>query len=278
MEINFDIGDMIKDQVSNFIWLIITLVGIVLAASIQKFSKRLKWFATSVTFRLISAQIAAVLVVIGLLKLLDVVILLIALSFILILIPIWMLSNFRKVGIASVFLKTSAGIDFDASLKLAQTDFQFLGIGAHKLVSSSEFEPAMERCSTNGRTAKFLLSDPENPSLERMARRNNIDPAIYKARVNESIQKLARLRDQRGLNIDIRLYKNDLDADYQRFRLLFVDNNFCIFGWTIWGAHEGKENPQIILKNNNNSSQGDPNIYKVFRDYYDAIWEQASNY
>ena len=111
-----------------------------------------------------------------------------------------------------------------------------------------------------------------------MARRNNVDPAIYKSRVDESIQKLRLLRDQRGLNIQIRLYKNDLDADYQRFRLLFVDEAFCLLSWTVWGTHEGKENPQVILKRHKSSSQNDVSMYKVFKDYYDAIWEQATSY
>lgn len=270
------VQDLIKDQFSNIIWFSISALTFIFRRSIGRRLRRLKWYLTSFTLRLIAAQIAALFGFCVLLQFFGPTIAFSAFSLMLAALPVFMLRRFRKIGLGSAFLKTNEGVDFDTSLDLAASSFEFLGIGAHKLVNSSSFDEAMVRCATNGQTAKFLLSDPDNPALERMARRNGVDPQIYKKRVNESINKLIDLRDQRGLNIEIRLYTNNLDADYQRFRLVFIDESFCLLGWTVWGAHEGKENPQLVLRNTNLPPNSGATMYKAFKDYYDEIWERAT--
>lgn len=264
-------ADVAVNLVSDAVWWIIGIAVASILWITRRLSTRIRWLATSWTARLFvwffltfCASLAAVQVA--------------PLSYVaagtilsLVIAPFWILRNFRTLGLGLAFDRTTRGIDFERSLKLARSDFAFLGIGAHKLVGAQAFEDAMQRCATDGRIARFLLSDPSNPSLERMARRNNIDPSIYKRRVEESIGRLRSLREERGLNIEIALYSSDIDADFQRFRLVFIDKAYCLLSWTAWGTHEGRDNPQIVLRNRGNSQT----MYKAFDDYFALLWNNS---
>lgn len=65
---------------------------------------------------------------------------------------------------------TSSAVDADASLRLARDRIDFLGIGAHKLTKSDEFEEALVRCASGNVQARFLISPEKICGLRRLRR------------------------------------------------------------------------------------------------------------
>lgn len=238
--------------------------------------RRIKTLLRSLSVRIIALQISSLIVSVACFLYINQILAIIIACVGMIAAPWWQLRNFRRMGLSAAFTKTSQGIGFEASLSLATRNFDFLGIGANKLIKCSNFEDAMARCGSSGRIARFLLSHPENPSLERMARRNGVDPQEYKERVRNTIDEIKKIQRKRGLNIEVRLYRGAEDQDFQRFRLLFIDEELCLLGWTVWGSHEGKENPQVVLYNKKNSAESDQTMYKAFSDYYELLWREST--
>src|SRR3546814_4040564 len=54
--------------------------------------------------------------------------------------------------------------------------------------------------------AKFLLSSPQNPALEELARRNKRDDLSYRSRVKESIREIFKRATEAGVDFEVRLY------------------------------------------------------------------------
>jgi hypothetical protein len=168
------------------------------------------------------------------------------------------------------------GIDYTTALDMAKKSIDFLGIGADKLSIEPGFASAMRRCGVNGQTVRFLLSPPSNPVLEKMARRNGHDPGAYGQRVIASTLKIAEIRREWDLNIEVRYYSAKHDKDFQRFRLMFIDEETCLWSWTPWGEHKGRENPQVILAHSDRDT-GISSAYKAFKDHFDAAWNDEEN-
>ena len=183
---------------------------------------------------------------------------------------------FNTLGIIDAHDKTQDGIDFKASLKMARSSIDFLGIGADKLTSLKTFEETMKRCATEGNQVRFLLSPSGNPALERAAKRNGTDVGDYGRKVEESLRRIARIQKKGDLNIVVKQYAAERDKDLQQFRLMFIDNKYCLAGWTVWGEHVGKNNPQLILKRPTREAPQN-SAYKAFHDYFEAIWDSPDS-
>ncbi len=175
--------------------------------------------------------------------------------------------HWPRLGLLASSRYADEGIGFESSLRLVDRSIDFLGIGARKLTQTKEFEAALLRCHS-ARSARFLLSPPDNPLLERMARRNGVSNAAYRDNVRESVRAIARIKRQKGVNIEVRFYKAEMDTDYQQFRMMFIDDKICLLSWTVWGAHIGTRDPQIVLKNNAEKE----NAFRAFHDYFERVW------
>jgi hypothetical protein len=183
------------------------------------------------------------------------------------------LRGLRSAGILDVYRKTGSGVSFAQSLKAVTSSLDFLGIGADKLTKLDEFEEAVKRCSSKGATCRLLLSPPENALLEQLARRNGTDPSAYQTKVRNSLRRLAALSEQR-LKIEVRFYPAALDRDFQQWRLMFIDGQVCLASWTIWGKHEGKENPQLIVRERPHDRDS-ASLYHAFKGHFDTVWQDA---
>jgi len=175
-------------------------------------------------------------------------------------------------GIADAFVATGSGVDYKASLRLSRKSISFLGIGADKLTAEPEFRNALERCATNGRVVRLLLSPPDNGLLETLARRNGANPDAYKVKVNESLRRLRKFKEDDGYNVEVRFYPSVHEWDLQQFRLMFIDDNICLLSWTVWGAHLGRNNPQIVLKQPS-TVVSEATLYKAFADHFQEVWQ-----
>ena len=117
----------------------------------------------------------------------------------------------------------------------------------------------------------MLLSPPDHPLLEILAKRNNVDTTSYSKNVKESLRRIARVKADRELNIQVRFYPLEEEKDWQIFRLMFLNNKVCLWSWTVWGLHLGEENPQVILVNTDKISQ--TSAFNAFHDYFKRLWE-----
>ena len=182
-----------------------------------------------------------------------------------------LLSDLSRVGILNAFSTTTGGIRPEVSLKMVHTEMAFLGIGAKKLIDRPEFDSALQRCKNNGGAVKFLLSDPENPALERLAKGNSQEVSTYRSRVRESIKQIKYKADILGLSCEIKIYNLDNELALPHFRLMFIDRQFCLFSHLVWNPSEGWDNPQMILRKTKKQTQS--SLYMGYEIYFNDLWK-----
>jgi hypothetical protein len=179
--------------------------------------------------------------------------------------------GYSNVGIVDAYTTTIRGIDYKRALHMSKSSMDFLGIGGEKLTSEAEFDSAMMRCASAGRKVRFLLSPPSNPVLEKIALQNGTSAGAYGEKVRDSVRKIANVCRTKSLDIEVRYYPASHDKDFQLFRLMFINNDLCLWSWTVWGPHMGKENPQVLLKNRDDQSPNS-SAYKAFKDHFETLW------
>lgn len=185
------------------------------------------------------------------------------------------LKKLSSVGILNAFPKTSSGISAKNSLERVKKSVDFLGIGAKKLTDNAEeFEAMLKRCKDANGSVRFLLSDPENFALEKIASQNDRDKSTYKSRVKEGIKEAFHQSQRIGVKFELRLYNLDQKFPLPPFRLMFVDSSFCIFSYVKWNSKEGLDNPQLVLRDG--ITNNEHSLYSAFHDYYESIWEKAN--
>ncbi len=182
----------------------------------------------------------------------------------------WVLHDLTQVGITNAFETTKQGVSAEDSLKQVKRDLVFLGIGAKKLTDSSEFEVMLRRCKSAGGSVKFLLSSPDNEALEQMARQNGRNDLSYRSRVRESIREIFTRGTASGVSFDVRMYNLKQQISLPQFRLVFIDEKLCIFSQLRWTEAEGLDNPQLILRANENNAAS--SLYQGYRDYFEYLW------
>ncbi len=181
----------------------------------------------------------------------------------------------HRLGFVFFAEQTSKAIDAGASLRLARERFDFLGIGAHKLTQSDEFEDALVRCASGNVKARFLVSPEKNSRLEKAAQRNGYVADRYTSRVRDSVQDIIRVAESKKLNIEIREY-NEIAGDAQQFRLVFLNDDLCLMSWTVWDKSEGKANPQIALSKGGRQ-RPERTMYRALKDYFEDRWDAAGS-
>jgi len=180
--------------------------------------------------------------------------------------------RFYRLGLVDTFSNTAGGIDYQSSLRRPRHSFDFLGVGAHKLTSIPEFREMIIRCAKAGRPVRLLLSPPNNPVLRNVATRTGIDRRAYEKRVRESLKTIGDLAIMEGFNIVVKFYHAESEADFQQFRLVFIDDRICVMSYTIWDDQEGRSNPQVVLTAGQ-SQDSSRSLYYTFKDYFERIWE-----
>ena len=180
------------------------------------------------------------------------------------------LYQFRRIGLVGADAHINKGIDYSKALSMASSSLDFLGIGASKLTKETDqFEKAVDRCDRTGRPIRFLLSNPENRDLERIAQKAGVDQNAYKQRVTESLRAIANLKNNRAKNIELRFYR-----EMPAFRLMFIDEQICLASHYIFGKGDGSQLPQLHIIRQS-ESQDVNSLYYGFQQYFEYIWEQS---
>ena len=220
-------GGVATALISNLVWIVLAAATVWVFFLIRK---RLLWWFVGATrkFLVVSAIAAAVCCAVAQFGYLTPQNAALAFAGLLSATSIYLLYRFHGLGILDVFMRTSSGIDYRASLKRPRHSFDFLGVGAHKLTSIPEFRQMIVRCAKAGRPVRFLLSPPDNPVLRNIASRTGIDRHTYASRVRESLKTVADLAIKEGFNIEVKFYYAESEADFQQFRLVFIDDRICV--------------------------------------------------
>lgn len=264
------IEGIITNIISNILWIILIAAATVCYFFLRKFIQwirisALKKFLALVT---ISCTASFVATYYGIVTLVE------ALVFCLVVITTLAsayLYGFSRIGVIATFENTVRGIDYSTSLLWSKRSFDFLGVGAHKLTTDSEFSKMVARCSDAGRPIRLLLSPPTNPVLQKVANRSGTASNTYERRVKDSLRIIGDLVLVHGRNIQVRFYKATSESDFHQFRLVFIDDKYCILSFTVWDNQEGRSNPQMILAATD-KEESHRSIYYAFRDYFERIW------
>ncbi|MCU1268865.1 MAG: hypothetical protein JWN74_159 [Acidobacteriaceae bacterium] len=183
------------------------------------------------------------------------------------------LDQFWSIGLIGADRQISTGIDFKRSLNLCSNSLDFLGIGAGKLTREMpSFESALQRCHRSHTPIRFLLSRPNNPELQSIARQAGRDPEEYQRTVRQSLRVIAQQRNDRARNIEVRFYDR-----LPLFRLMFIDGWFCLASHYVFGEGEGSQWPQLHVRRI--ESQRDvSSLYEPFRRYFEELWNKATQW
>ena len=181
------------------------------------------------------------------------------------------LGKLWRVGIYGADLDIATGIDYQRSLQLSTNRLDFLGTGAAKLTSLPEFEQAVNRCHRDDRPVRMLLLDPTGGQdfLSSAARRAGHDRDEYARRVRDSLGRIADLVCDRSINIEVRFYSTP-----QPFRLVFVNDRLCLFGYNVYGEGEEFHYPQLHVVRLSGKRDVDSFYYSLMR-YFERLWEQS---
>ncbi len=196
----------------------------------------------------------------------------IPLSLSILIVILWrQLYGFWNVGIRGVDREIAKGISHEDSLKLVHNKLKFLGIGASKLSRLDEFEAALVRCKKED-TIKLLLCNPTDKRLTLAAKRFNKPEDEYRNITIESLRRIAGLKKKRALNLEVHFYSEECDPV---FRLMFIDDNICLFSYNIWGEGDGSQCPQLHVVNPPSPNRTVQSYYYPLEVYFDSLWSQA---
>jgi hypothetical protein len=265
--------EFIRDR--SFALLDALVAGLVMALLIylaRRFSRAKILIRYSLRAKLIVClMVLGILCLIGVLLKVNTIVLLAFTFLSFALIVFWILKDLSRVGITNAFETTRQGVSAADTLKQVKRELVFLGIGAKKLTDTPEFDSMLRRCKAANGSLKFLLSSPENQALEEMAKQNQHNNLAYRSRVKESIREIFTRATSYGVNFEVRLYNLKQEISLPHFRLAFIDGKLCIFSQLLWSEGEGLDNPQLVLRVNENSAGS--SLYQGYRDYFDDLWE-----
>lgn len=190
-------------------------------------------------------------------------------------ISLWYRHLFKTItGIESVERFLGKGTKPIDALKLCRNNFKFLGIAANKFIFTPEFEDAVKRCNRSGDPIRLLLSSPENPIIQQMARRAKRDENEFRDMINRNLRKLKKLKDEDGYNLEVRLYKSDGDSGPPSFRLFFIDNSCVLVSYYVMGDGDGSAMPQIRVVRPK-KARDTKNFYYAFDHYFNSLWANS---
>ena len=183
------------------------------------------------------------------------------------------INQFWQVGLTGADRQVVSGLNYGTSLKLCTNSLDFLGIGASKLVREGEaFADAINRCHRDTRAIRFLLCNPDNADLIRMAKQAGRETGEYQRTVRDAIQTLAKFRVERERNIEVRFY-NRLPL----FRLMFIDESFCLASHYVFGEGDGSQLPQLHVVRSVGPHRRDvESLYFPLQQYFEQLWEEST--
>jgi hypothetical protein len=182
------------------------------------------------------------------------------------------LAQFWRIDLVGADARISHGIDPKQSLEMCTTSLSFLGIGASKLTCLQPvFQEAVARCDQPGRPIRFLLSDPDNDELLRVAKKAGRNEGAYRERVHDSLRVIARLRNQEK-NIEVRFYR-----DFPAFRLMIINEEVILASHYVLGKGDGEEMPQLHIVRKS-ASRDTTSLYYAFQQYFDSIWADSKEW
>jgi hypothetical protein len=182
------------------------------------------------------------------------------------------LHQFWGIGLVGADAQIRSGIDFARALRLVSNSMDFLGVGAAKLTSEAAFEETISRCQRPGKPVRFLLCRPSNEALTGIAQSADHDPQSYQRKVKTSLNMIAKLRNSRAWNIEVRFYH-----EFPIFRLMFIDDSICLASHYVLGKGAGAELPQLHIVRLRGSRDID-SLYYAFSLYFERLWEQAETW
>ena len=183
------------------------------------------------------------------------------------------LYKLAKIGIYDFDVSVRSGFNYDAALKAASNNIFFLGPGAYKLTSSDEFETAITGCQM-GVTNRFLLVHPDSDVLRTAAKQAGVAEDSYANKVRDSIEKLARLAASRKFNIQVRFQDANREDDLESFRMMFIDQRFCLLSFNAYGKGDGSALPQLIIQSKSRVSE-EKSLYHGCSQYFERRWGAA---
>jgi hypothetical protein len=183
--------------------------------------------------------------------------------------------KYKAIGLVGADLEISSGINYDKSLAMVHEDLSFMGIGASKLTASEEFEDALMRVTKNGGISRFLLCDPNDVAIEATALRAGKGKDAYRDTVKKSLNSISHLRERRNMNIEVRFYNASQILTMPIFRLMILNNSFCLAGYAVYGFNDGRSLPQLHLIKHE-SDHGTKSFYFPFSQYFEKLWEQST--
>lgn len=188
------------------------------------------------------------------------------------LLVVWFeIAQFWRVGLVGASSSLNSGIGFVASLKLCTNSLEFLGVGASKLTDKTdEFEKAILLCHRSNRSVRFLLCDPQNEHLVKMAKRAGKPESEYKQKVEKSLAALRNLQQTRELNMEVRLY-----SELPAFRLMFVNDELCLASHYVFGEGDGTNQAQLVIRKARRPRRDVDSLYYGFREYFERMWSDA---
>jgi hypothetical protein len=192
--------------------------------------------------------------------------------------PVFILCGYLLLGLYSasivkVDFGASTGISFAQSMNRCTKSFRFLGVGAAKLtVEEDAFRAMAARCIQNGRSPQFLLCDPASPVIEKLEGIAQVRRKNFSGKVEKSYAAIRAIEGELAVTLDIRQY---LAADYDAmplFRLIFIDDEYCLAS----GGHYGKANhgvdiPQLLI-----SRDQSPALFTALDRYFTHAWAKGT--
>ncbi|MBA5249236.1 MAG: hypothetical protein FE834_06865 [Gammaproteobacteria bacterium] len=185
--------------------------------------------------------------------------------------------DLKSIGIFGFDKQIKDGINYKQSLSMVESDFMFLGVGAHKLTNNlCEFESALLKSDHSTKKAKLLLCHPDSEALKIIAKKaDNFNIEQYSIAVKESLTKINALRNK-GIDFSIRFYKADTLEDMPIFRLMFFDSKYCLASYSVFGlkGSTGETLPQLYLIKNNEGNS----FYFAFSKIFEKLWSSSNEF
>jgi hypothetical protein len=192
--------------------------------------------------------------------------------------PVLLLCGYLLLGlygasIVKVDFGANKGISFAQSMDRCKKSFRFLGVGAAKLtVEEDSFRAMAGRCIQNGHQPQLLLCDPASPVIEKLEGIAQVRRKNFSGKVEKSYAAIRAVEDELSTTLDVRQY---LAADYDAmplFRLLFIDDEYCLACGGHYGkADHGVDIPQLLI-----SRAQSPALYTALDRYFKHAWAKGT--
>lgn len=190
------------------------------------------------------------------------------------------LIKYSRFGIISLDKSAKQGLNYKKSLLNTNYKLDFIGVGARKLTSNdTEFSDMVKRVTQQGHEVRLILSHPQNKSLINLSTRADSSEDQYATKVKNSLKKIAQLKKDE-YKIRVRFYKADSIDDMQIFRLMIIDDNYCLVTYSQFNdsSHIGDELPQLHLKKTNQEELDKTSLFNGFQKYFKQTWDSLEEW